>query len=205
MRSVAITLVVANVVVYLLQGAADDHLLLRFALWPIGSFPVEGTHLTVGFRPWQLVTSAFLHGSTSHIALNMLGLWMFGRDVEIVLGPRRFLAVYAGAVLAAGLAQLAVVSAGDGPPYPTVGASGGVFGVMLAFAMLFPRRTVMLMFPPVPMPAWLLVAGYAAIELWNGVLGTREGIAHFAHLGGMVGAWLVLRRWTRRRRAPEWS
>jgi membrane associated rhomboid family serine protease len=73
-----------------------------------------------------------------------------------------------------------------------------VFGVLLAFGVLFPRRMVMLLFPPIPMPAWLLVTVYGAIELTNGVLGTQAGIAHFAHLGGMLGAWLALRRWRRR-------
>jgi membrane associated rhomboid family serine protease len=73
-----------------------------------------------------------------------------------------------------------------------VGASGGVFGVLLAFGVLFPKRRVMLLFPPIPMPAWLLVTGYGIVELANGVLGTQQGIAHFAHLGGMLGAAAVL-------------
>jgi membrane associated rhomboid family serine protease len=73
-----------------------------------------------------------------------------------------------------------------------VGASGGVFGVLLAFAMLYPHRRVMLIFPPIPMPAWLLVAGYGVVELAMGVFGTQQGVAHFAHLGGMLGAFIVL-------------
>jgi membrane associated rhomboid family serine protease len=87
------------------------------------------------------------------------------------------------------------VSTATGTPYATVGASGGVFGVLLAFGRLFPHRMVMLLFPPVPMPAWLLVTLFGAIEVINGVWGTQAGIAHFAHLGGMLGALMVLHRW----------
>jgi membrane associated rhomboid family serine protease len=81
---------------------------------------------------------------------------------------------------------------------PTIGASGGIFGVLLAFGVLYPRRTVMLLFPPIPMPAWILVIVFGLIELANGVLGTEAGVAHFAHLGGMLGAYLELRYWRQR-------
>jgi len=86
-----------------------------------------------------------------------------------------------------------------GPPYPTVGASGGVFGLLLAYGMYFPRRIVMLIFPPIPMQARYFVFIYAAVELYLGVTGTMAGVAHFAHLGGMLGGWLMLRYWRRRR------
>lgn len=191
-------LIIANVAVYLLAAPAGDAVFAAFALWPLGSYldPELGV---VGFRVWQLVTSAFLHGNLAHLALNMFGLYSFGGEVERALGSRRYLLLYFAAVLAAALVQLAVVSSAVGErPYPTVGASGGVFGVLLAFGMLFPHRMVMLLFPPVPMPAWLLVTLFAAIELTNGVFNTHSGVAHFAHLGGMVGAWLLLRRWRRR-------
>jgi len=192
-------LIGANVAVFALEniGSLGNALFLNFALWPLGSFRV-GPDTFVGFHVWQLVTSAFLHGGFTHILLNMLALWMFGRDVERILGTSGFLALYAAAVLSGSLAQLAVISMSHGPVYPTVGASGGVFGVLLAFGMFFPRRIVMPVFPPIPMPAWLFVTAYAAIELVNGVFGTQQGIAHFAHLGGMVGAFLVL--WLGRRR-----
>jgi membrane associated rhomboid family serine protease len=197
-------LIGANVAVYVLElvPGFGSTLFLNFALWPLGNFPVEGTDTSVGFHVWQLITSAFLHdpNGIAHIALNMLALWMFGRDVERVLGTRGFLSLYTAAVLTGSLAQLAVVSMSSAEQlYPTVGASGGVFGVLLAFGMFFPRRMVMLLFPPIPMPAWLFVISYAAIELVNGVFGTRQGVAHFAHLGGMVGAFLVL--WLGRRRS----
>jgi membrane associated rhomboid family serine protease len=185
-------LIAANVAVFALQNVLGGGLVLPFALWPLGRFPVSGGG-EVGFQVWQLFTSAFLHGNFTHLLLNMLALWMFGRDVEAVLGTRGFLSLYAAAVLSGSLAQLAVVSMSTGPVYPTVGASGGVFGILLAFGMLFPRRTVMPLFPPIPMPARVFVLVYALIELVNGVFGTVQGVAHFAHLGGMVGAFAVMK------------
>jgi membrane associated rhomboid family serine protease len=186
-------LIAANVVVFALQNLLGDTLLLNFALWPLGDYPVRGSQMEVGFEVWQLFTSAFLHGSLTHLLLNMFALWMFGRDVELVLGTRGYLSLYAAAVLTGSLAQLVVVSMSDGAVYPTVGASGGVFGILLAFGMFFPHRTVMPLFPPIPMPARVFVLLYAGLELANGVLGTQQGVAHFAHLGGMVGAFLILR------------
>jgi membrane associated rhomboid family serine protease len=192
-------LIIANVVVYFLAAPVNDLALALFALWPPGDFYVPELRITVGFEIWQLVTSAFLHGSLMHLLLNMFGLYTFGGEIERVLGARRYLAMYFAAVLVAALVQLLVVASSSGPPYPTVGASGGVFGVLLAFGMMFPRRTVMLLIPPIPMPAWVLVTLFAAIELFNGVVGTQAGIAHFAHLGGMLGAWLLLLYWRRQR------
>ncbi len=189
-------LIVANVVVFALQLVFGDALIEYFALWPLATNATAGAAPGPGFQLWQLVSSAFLHGNLAHIALNMFGLFMFGRDVETVLGRRRFLKLYFAAVLSAALLQLFVVSnAGTGALQPTLGASGGVFGVLLAFGMLFPERRVMLLFPPIPMPAWVMVTGYALIELANGVLGTDAGVAHFAHLGGMLGAYLMLRHY----------
>jgi membrane associated rhomboid family serine protease len=98
-------------------------------------------------------------------------------------------------VLAAAVTQLVVAAWGGGPPYPTVGASGGVFGLLLAFGMYFPRRMIMLIFPPIPMPAWLFVTLYGLLELYLGITGTQAGVAHFAHLGGMLGGWLMLQHW----------
>jgi membrane associated rhomboid family serine protease len=185
-------LLFANVAVYFLQEFARDRLYREFALWPLGShyFPGLGR---VAFEPWQLLTSGFLHGSFAHIALNMYGLFMFGSMVERAMGARRFALLYFASVLTGSLVQLLVVTmALDQGVAPTIGASGGVFGVMLAFAALFPHSRVMLVFPPIPMKAWVLVAGFAAIELMAGVFGTNQGVAHFAHLGGMLGAIIVL-------------
>lgn len=196
-------LIIANVAIYFLMAPTADVVFATFALWPLGSYYAPELRGTVGFEVWQLVTSAFLHGSLMHLALNMFGLYSFGGEIERVLGPRRYLALYFAAVVVAALVQLVVASTASGPPYPTVGASGGVFGVLLAFGMMFPRRTVMLLIPPVPMPAWLLVTLFGAVELFNGVIGTQAGIAHFAHLGGMLGAWLLLRMWRRHLVVPN--
>ena len=196
MRSVNGALILVNIAVFLLQLQAPDALLTTYALWPFGLHDVSESGRVIGFAPWQLLTSAFLHGGTSHLALNMFALWMFGRDCERALGAGRYLALYFASVFTASLVQLGVSSMAAGA-YPTVGASGGVFGVLLAFAMLFPERRVMLLFPPIPMPAWLFVTLYGLVELANGVFGTQAGVAHFAHLGGMLGAWWLLRHWRR--------
>jgi membrane associated rhomboid family serine protease len=197
-------LIGANVVVFLLEAVAGDALVATFALWPPGRLFVPELHAVVGFQVWQLATYAFLHASGLHLVLNMLALRIFGRDVEAVLGGRRYLALYAAAVLSAAAVQLAVVSLSR-TPYPTIGASGGVFGVLLAFGTLFPERVVIPLIPPIPMRAWFFVSLYATLELVQGVLGTAAGVAHFAHLGGMLGAWWVLRRWsTPAEEAAEW-
>lgn len=192
MRPVTGLLIAANVGVYLLQTQTGDALLVPFALWPLGRQLSPDLGVTVGFQAWQLLSYAFLHGGLQHLLLNMFALWMFGRDCEAALGARRYGVLYFAAVLSAGLVQLVVATASGGAT-PTVGASGGVFGVLLAFGMLFPRRRVLLLIPPIPMPAWLFVTLYGVVELVSGVFGTWAGVAHFAHLGGMAGAWLVLR------------
>jgi membrane associated rhomboid family serine protease len=189
-----ITLVAVNVLVYMLQGRVGDSFIVQFALWPLQA--AQGEHL---FRGWQLITHAFLHGNISHLLFNMFGLWMFGRDVENLLGTRRFLALYFGSVVTAGLAQLYIPPLLHAPPVPTVGASGGLFGLLLAFAVFFPNRKVILLIAPIPMPAWLFAIGYAAVELFSGVTGLQQDVAHFAHLGGMVGSAALLLYWHSRR------
>ncbi|HSB48866.1 MAG TPA: rhomboid family intramembrane serine protease [Burkholderiales bacterium] len=192
-------LLAANIAVYLAQGFAGESLVVWFALWPFGSPAFTGPETPAGFLPWQLVTYSFLHGNALHLLVNMLGLYMFGSEVERVLGDRRMVIFYLVSVLTAALAQLIMSALASGPPYPTVGASGGVFGLLLAYGMFFPHRMVMLIFPPIPMPARVFVIFYAALELYLGVTGTQAGVAHFAHLGGMLGGFVMLRRWRRRR------
>lgn len=178
-------LLIANVAAFALTFAAGPAVLEWFALWPLGS----GL-----FLPWQPLSYAFLHASVAHLAFNMFGLWMFGSELERVWGARRFAVFYAASVLVASATQL-LVTLWMGGMAPTVGASGGLFGLLIGFAMVFPRRRVVLLFPPIPMPAPVFVALYGLIELGLGVTGTLSSIAHFAHLGGLLGGWLVIRYW----------
>lgn len=183
MTPACLAIIVANAAIFLAFGGADP-LAESFGLWPVGA----------GFEPWQLVTYAFLHGSLTHVSLNMFALWMFGADLERTWGSQRFVVYYLVCVVAAGIVQT-IVATSSGFAYPTVGASGGTFGVLLAFAIYFPHRRLLLLFPPIPMPAWLFVTLYGLVELVLGVTGTQSGVAHFAHLGGMLGGYLLLRRW----------
>lgn len=155
-----------------------------FALWPLESGR---------FMPWQVVTYAFLHGDVLHLFLNMLGLWMFGAELERLWGHKRLLAFLLASVLTAAAAQLAF-SAIIQSYAPTVGASGGLYGLLLAYGLLFPNRTIMPLFPPIPMKARTFVAVFGGLELLQGVFGPT-GVAHFAHLGGMLGGWLMIRYW----------
>jgi membrane associated rhomboid family serine protease len=155
-----------------------------FALWPLASG---------NFMPWQVLSYAFLHGDIAHLFFNMLGLWMFGSEIERLWGDRRYIQFLLASMVSAALVQL-VWSAMIDSRAPTIGASGALFGVLLAFGMLFPNRTVMLLIPPIPMKAKVLVAIYGALELFAGLSG-RTGIAHFAHLGGMLGGFLMIRYW----------
>jgi membrane associated rhomboid family serine protease len=178
-------LILINVAMYFLDDLLGGGLSMHMALWPLES----GL-----FYPWQVLTYAFLHGSIGHIFFNMLGLWMFGSELERIWGQRRYLEFLGASVLTAAATQL-LISMLAGYHNPTVGASGGLFGLLLAFGMMFPERTIMPLFPPIPMKAKVFVAVYGGIELFMGVTGTSSGVAHFAHLGGMLGGWLMLRYW----------
>src|SRR6476660_4028424 len=139
-------LIAINVAIFALQAVNNDALISVFALWPIGRYHVDDLHAVVGFEPWQLITYAFLHANLAHIGLNMWALFIFGRDVERTLGARHYILLYFAAVVSAALVQLAVTAMSH-EISPTIGASGGIFGVLLAFGVLYPRRTVMLIFP----------------------------------------------------------
>jgi len=188
MTPVTYALLIVNIAVYGLQMLLGDVMVLRFALWP----------LQAGFEPWQILSCAFLHGGLMHLGTNMLGVWMFGRDVEGALGSSRFAQLYGASVLTASLAQLAFASFFASEPVPTVGASGGLFGLLAAYAWLFPRRKVLLLIPPIPLPAPVFVCLYAAVELYSGVTGSFAGVAHFAHLGGLVGGLALIWSWRRK-------
>ncbi len=181
-------ILIACVAVFLLQQF--EPLERHFALWPLDSY---------GYRPefqvWQLVSYAFLHGGLTHILFNMFAVYMFGPEIERLVGSKRFAAYYMVCAISAALAQLAVQHFSNGPTGPTVGASGGVFGLLLAYGLAFPHRRLMLIFPPIPMPAWLFVTLYGLIELYLGISGRQPSVAHFAHLGGMVGGFVLILYW----------
>lgn len=152
------------------------------ALWPIGS----GL-----FQPWQLVTYMFLHGGFGHIFFNLFALWMFGQSIENYWGTKRFTVFYF--LTGIGAAILHMFIGGGGAP--TIGASGAVYGILLAFGMMFPNREIMLLFPPIPMKAKYFVALFGVIELVSGISRTDSGVAHFAHLGGMLVGYLLIKYW----------
>jgi membrane associated rhomboid family serine protease len=177
-------LIVVNGLVFLVEAMLGDPVTSILALWPLGP----------QFMPWQVLTYAFVHAGLPHLLFNMFGVYMFGSDLERVWGPRRYLGYYLICALAAAATQLGVAAL-TGAYFPTVGASGAVFGLLLAYAMMFPKRVIMPLFPPIPMRAPVFVAVYGTLELVLGVTGTQAGVAHFAHLGGLAGGFLVLQFW----------
>ena len=162
-----------------------------FALWPIGDPQFSGGFAS--FLPWQLVTYSFLHGGFTHLLFNMFALWLFGVQIENTWGARRFAVFYFVCVIGAGLIQL-IVASSSGAVYPTVGASGGVFGILLAFGMLFPNQLIYIYFL-FPIKAKWFVIIYGLLELWAAVTGTQAGVANFAHLGGMLFGFLLIQYW----------
>lgn len=188
------------------------------------------------FRPYQLVTHMFMHGGFTHLLLNMFALWMFGRVLESVWGPKRFFTYYFVTGLGAAalhtfvnyiefqhlagkmLPEAVQMVMTQGPEIfsqgknfsdpdagklnlllniPTVGASGAVFGILLGFGMLFPNTQLMLLFPPIPIKAKYFVMGYGAIELYLGLTQSGSNIAHFAHLGGMLFGFFMIKYWNK--------
>lgn len=152
----------------------------------------RGPFVTGDFYPWQVLTYGFLHGGLGHLFFNMLALWLFGVGLERTWGSRKFAFYYFACLIGSGLIQLAVITFFDPTPVPTVGASGAVFGILLAFGMMFPETEIYLYFL-FPIKAKYFVALYGAFELWSALSRPGSPIAHFAHLGGMfVGVLLIL-------------
>jgi membrane associated rhomboid family serine protease len=178
---VTLWLLIGNVAVFLLGISPNSD----FALWPPGGFESN-------FQPWQLVTYSFLHGGFAHIFFNMFALYMFGSEIERLFGSRFYALYYFAAVVTAAITHLVITGFMGAAPVPMVGASGGIYGLLLAFGIYFPHRRVMLLFPPIPMPARVFVFGFALLELVLGITQTQAGVAHFAHLGGMLGGWLMI-------------
>lgn len=141
------------------------------------------------FEPVQIITHMFMHGSEWHLLFNMLGLYFLGPLVETSLGPKRFFILYMSCGLFASIAQM-VFSGGM-----MVGASGATYGVLVAFATMFPNIKLMLLFPPIPIKAKYMAIGLILLGLYYGFTGSQAGIGHFAHIGGALLGFLMIRFW----------
>lgn len=203
---VVMLLLATNIIAYfVLSAGGTDIGLQHFALWPMA--PESAMELPAGvspgsFQPWQLVTYAFLHGNLLHLLINMFVLWMFGGPIERTWGSSVFALYYFVCVIGAGVVQLLISSSGMMDPAPSLGASGGVFGILLAFGMLFPNQTVVLLIPPIPMKAKYFVILIGIVELIFGVTGTQQGVANFAHLAGLVFGFVFIMLFRGRLRWP---
>jgi membrane associated rhomboid family serine protease len=186
--------------VFLGQGAFPQ---MEFYL--MGHYP-----LSPEFRPWQMITHMFMHGGFTHLLFNMFALFVFGSALEKVWGPKRFLIYYLlcgiGAFFFYEFTLGIDIYQQIGSFNPNrdlgwvVGASGSVFGLLLGFGMLFPNTQLMLLFPPIPIKAKFFVIGYGVIELmmaFNNSPG--DNVAHFAHLGGMIIGYILIKRWQKNR------
>ena len=183
MPPITLTLILMNVAIYALGIATGPDIVRVFGLWPPGSGGA--------FHVWQLITYSFLHGSLLHLAFNMVAIWMFGAALEKRWGDLRYLLTYLLSVAVAAITQIAVSGYFLHASGPVIGASGGVFGLLAAYAMYFPRRVIVIIFLPfIRIPARTFVLAYGVIELVLGVTNTAAGVAHFAHLGGLFGGWL---------------
>ena len=211
-------LIIINVILYLAS--------LVGVRWGVDLNDILGLHFFMAsdFSLYQLFTYMFMHANTTHLAFNMFTLWMFGRTMELTWGPRRFLAFYiicglgagltqevaqAGSFFLSGLNQYDHVNAGGAlmtlPEYlnawTTVGASGAIYGLLLAFGVTYSNEYIMLLIPPIPMKAKYMILLFIAFELFSGFYSGGDGVAHFAHLGGMLFGWFVIRYWRRKDRA----
>ncbi len=177
-------LLIVNLLVFVaLSNPMLYGFLMEFgALWPIGS----GL-----FAPWQLVTYMFLHAGFGHILFNLFALWIFGQGIENYWGTKRFATYYFLTGIGAALIHMWIGGTGA----PTVGASGAVYGILIAFGMMFPDRYIMLLIPPIPIKAKYFVMIFGVFELFSGIMRPDSGIAHFAHLGGMVVGYILIKYW----------
>ena len=179
-------LLALNIGIFLLGLVGGDLIgdpLLRYgALWPIGH-PL--------FRPWQYLTYMFLHGGFVHVFFNMLALWMFGIELEQMWGSRRFLAYYFICGIGAGVIHSLVMMMMGNHSAPTIGASGAIVGVTLAFGLAFPDRIIFAFF--LPLPARLATLLFIGMDLFAGITGSTDGVAHFAHLGGALVGFILIK------------
>ena len=194
------SLLIVNVVMFIATMLNENFMIGTFAMF----YPASPW-----FRWWQPLTHMFMHGGWWHILFNMYTLVMFGMVVERALGTKKFLILYfvtgLGAVaLHTGVEWLTVHGSSDTTALydlyrtPMVGASGAIYGVLVAFAMLYPDARMTLLFPPVTLDAKWMVIVFVGLELLTGIVGTRLGIAHFAHLGGALFGFLLILYWRKR-------
>ena len=183
-------LIIINVLVYLATKVSPQFMYQNFSLF----YPT-----TPWFKVWQPLSYMFMHGGFWHIFFNMYSLYIFGKAVEQIIGRQRFTILYFAAGFAAAAAQLGVQALDPAiQGVPTVGASRCVYGVIVAFAMIFPEARLTLIFPPVTLSAKWMAIIFIGIELFTGVTGTQAGVAHFAHLGGALIGWLLIWWWYKR-------
>src|SRR5512139_2583776 len=186
MPPVTYAVVLLNALIYALEVISVAEIVRGFGLGAPGA--------GVGFHVWELITYSFLHGSLLHLGFNMFALWMFGTELERRWDDLRYLLTYLFSVVVAAMTQIAVSGVFLHGSGPVVGASGGVFGLLLAYAMCFPSRVVSFVFLPfIRIPARTFVLGYGGVELFLGFTHPNGGVAHFAHLGGLFGGWLAVR------------
>ena len=190
-------LLIINIIVFIGTELIGDPMYQWFALFPIGS-PF--------FRWWQFVTHMFMHGNFMHIFFNMWSLIVFGPMLERLWGSKKFLIFYFVCGLGAALCHELVLLTQPLSNIPTVGASGAIYGLLLGFGMLYPNYVLTLVFPPVSLKAKWFVAIFAGIELLTGVLGTHDGVAHFAHRGGMLFGLILILIWKKKGQMyTEWE
>jgi membrane associated rhomboid family serine protease len=180
------SLLIACVAAFALQLWREPVIISWFALWN----PATGL-----FRPWQLVTSAFLHGGWIHLLINCMVLYSFGPVLEKLLGPSRFLTYFIVSAIGGAVLQVLAQFWGLSAAAYSLGASAGTSGLLLAFAMAYPTHKIMIFPIPVPLSAWICVAVFASASLVFALTGMVPGIGHFAHLGGMLGGLLLSLYW----------
>ena len=199
-------LILVNVLVFVATIINENYMIGTFGLF----YPTSPY-----FRWWQVVTHMFMHGGFWHLLFNMYTLFIFGVVVERIIGTKKFLLFYFVCGFGAAALQMGTQyiemqaflnSASEAAlkgiavlkSTPTVGASGAIYGVLIGYAMLFPQSKMTLIFPPVTLSAKWMVIIFAAIELFTGVAGFADGVAHFAHLGGMLIGWIMIKWWRKR-------
>jgi membrane associated rhomboid family serine protease len=202
MPPVVKNLLIINIIIFLVQRLAPE--ITNYGALTFADESIGGGLMFQASRAWQLISYMFLHANFAHLLSNMFTLWMFGRIVEMDLGSRKFFTFYMISGIGAGVIQLLVnwisFEMGAGPALAsTIGASGAVFGLLIAFGMMHPNEVIIMLIPPIPMKAKWFVVIYAAFELYLGVRGTGGLVAHFAHLGGMLVGFLILWYWKRKK------